>query len=106
MSCNRQNKTDRIRNLNSIWQCPDCGFYDKQTERLQPGQSYEVLKTKAASSINECPNPECKSKNFAAVVSEEDVEPFNDNNIIGGKKEGKFRHILLEGKPHDDLSTL
>lgn len=40
----RQNKSDRIRNISSIQQCPDCGFYDKQTELLQPGQSYEVLR--------------------------------------------------------------
>ena len=91
----RQNKTGRNRNLYSIWQCPDCGFYDKQTELIQPGQSYEVLK--AAS--KECPNPECKSKNFAVVVSEDDIEP---SNIIMGKKEGKYRHIRIEGTPYPD----
>ena len=69
---------ERVRNLLSIQQCPDCGFYDRQSELLQPGQSYEVLK--AAS--NECSNPECKSKNFASVVSEKDIEP---SNIIMGK---------------------
>jgi hypothetical protein len=93
----RQNKTDRPRNLLSIWQCPDCDFYDRQIQVLQAGQKYEVLK--GAASI-ECPL--CKSRNFAAVVSEEEVEPFNDNNIIGGKKQGKYRHIRIEGTPYND----
>ena len=81
----RQNKTDRIRNLLSIQQCPDCGFYDRQTDILQPGQSYEVLKA-GSNKCKECPNPECKSKNFAAVISEENAEP----PLLSIKKQGKI----------------
>ena len=95
----RQNKTDRPRKLLSIQQCPDCCFYDRQTEVLQPHQSYEVLKS---GSSKECPL--CKSKNFAAVVSEDEVEPFNDINIVGGKRQGKYRHIRLEGRPYNDAN--
>ena len=94
----RQNKMDRPRKLLSIQQCPDCELYDRQIVVLQPGQQYQVL-----SKSNECPN--CKSKNFAAVVTEDEVEPFNDNNIVGGeKKQGKYRHIRIEGKPYSDGS--
>jgi len=104
----RQNKSeDRIVNLNSIWDCPDCGFYQIQTQRLQPGQSYEVLKprlgTKAASSINynQCPNPECGSKNMAAVVTEEDAK--DELPLLPmEKKQGKYRLIHLEEKPIPD----
>ena len=39
-----------------------------------------------------------------SVVTEDEVEPFNDNNIVGGKKQGKYRHIRLEGRPYDDGS--
>ena len=76
---------------------PDCELYHRQIVVLQPGQQYEVL-----SKSNECPN--CKSRNFAAVVTEDEVEPFSDNNIIGGKKQGKYRHIRLEGRPYNDGS--
>ena len=93
----RQNKTDRPRNLLSIWQCLDCDFYDKQTQLLQPGQSYEVLK--AGSSEKECPNPDCKSKNIAVVISEENGEL---PPLLSEKKQGKYRRILLEGRPYSD----
>ena len=73
-------------------------YIDRQIVVLQPGQQYEVL-----SKSNECPN--CKSGNFAAVVTEDEVEPFNDNNIVGGeKKQGKYRHIRIEGRPYSDGS--
>ena len=94
----RQNKTDRPKNILSIQQCPDCEFYDRQIQLLQPGQQYEV---KAAAS-NECPNPECKSKNFAAVISEQEIEPFSQPVL--GKKVGKYRHMVLEGRPHPDAN--
>lgn len=93
----RQNKTDRVRKLLSIQQCLDCSFYDRQTEIIQPHQSYAIFK----SASKECPNPECKSRNFAAVISEEDVEPFSTGNIMG-KKQGKYGHIRLEGTPYPD----
>ena len=74
----RQNKTDRVRKLLSIQQCSDCDFYDRQIEVLQLGQKYEVLKAAAS---NECPN--CKGRNFAAVISEEDAESsFNLNTTV------------------------
>lgn len=93
----RQNKTDRPRNLLSIYDCPDCGFYDRHVDILQPNQQYEILKS---GSSKQCPN--CKSKNFAAVVTEQEIEPFSDNKIVGGKKQGKYRHIRLEGTPYND----
>ena len=93
----RQNKSNIPRNLLSIQDCPDCGFYDRHIDILQPGQQYELLKS---GSSKECPN--CKSKNFAAVLTEQDIEPFNDNNIVGGKKQGKYRLIRLEGRPYPD----
>ena len=65
---------------------------------FQPGQQYEILK----SETKQCPNPECKSSNLAAVTLEEDIEPLSDNNIIGGKKQGKYRHIRLAGTPYND----
>ena len=37
------------------------------------------------------------------MVTEDEVEPFNDNNIVGGeKKQGKYRHIRIEGTPYND----
>ena len=94
----RQNKTDRVRKLLSIQQCPDCDFYDRQIEVLQPGQQYEVL-----NKSSECPG--CKSRNFASVISEEDAESsFNLDTKVFEKKQGKYRHILLEGRPYSDGS--
>ena len=48
---------------------------------------------------DECPR--CKSKNFAAVVTEEDIEPFSIDKVMG-KKQGKYRHIFVKGTPYND----
>ena len=72
--------------------------YHRQIVVLQPGQQYEVL-----SKSNECPN--WRVEILLSVVSEDEVEPFSDNNIVGGpKKQGKYRHIRLEGRPYNDGS--
>ena len=66
----RENTTGRARTLGIWMSCPDCGFNRKFQEFIPNDYSIELSEDIER---KECPDPDCKSKNFSVFMAEKDT---------------------------------
>jgi hypothetical protein len=66
----RENTTGRARTLGILMSCPDCSFNKKFQEFIPRDHQYELTEDIER---KECPDPDCKSKNFSVFMAEKDT---------------------------------
>ena len=65
----RENTTGRARTLGIWMSCPDCSFNKKFQEFIPRDHQYELTEDIER---KECPDPDCKSKNFSVFMDGDD----------------------------------
>lgn len=66
----RENTTGRARTLGIWMSCPDCGINRKFQEFITNDDGIELSEDIER---KECPDPDCKSKNFSVIMMEKDT---------------------------------
>lgn len=66
----KENRTGKTRTLGIWMSCPDCGFNKKFQEFVPNDYSYELTEDIER---KQCPDPDCKSKNFSIFMAEKDT---------------------------------
>ena len=90
----KENRTGRARTLGIWMSCPDCGFNRKFQEFIPNDYGIEISEEIER---KECPEPDCKSKNFSVFMAEKDTVLYPNNAPIP-KREGKYRVLTIDGK--------
>jgi hypothetical protein len=66
----KENRTGRARTLGIWMSCPDCGISKKFQEFIPNDYGIELGEEIER---KECPNPDCKSKNFSIIMHDKDA---------------------------------
>ena len=90
----RENTTGKWRTIAIVANCPDCDFYYKKQEFIPPDYGYELTEEIER---KECPNAECKSKNYTVTMVEKDTVRYPNNASIP-KRQGKYRVLTIDDK--------